>query len=397
MKEKELSNVTLTITSVERNEKRDISVSDSGCFDTFMEWGEYCVEVLADGYQNYETTIMLDDTNATYLSIRLYSEGYMPSGYYAEKFLDEKIIPKCETEPEDITLTYYSQKYSTTTYEELYNVENLNNWLLAYHIEDYNADGIKDLFTVTLEPVDFADDYTGITGKDNVRNLHVHRRIYFIDENGNGVLHCSHNSGVYPAYGTMKRSFVFQNDVLVEIASYDKSDMKVGTGTDSVDYPVTNNVKSHSTTINVRKYNPATKDMDFDLRLERSMSTEGKITCSVDFDSIYYSDNVQRGYYTSEEEALTEFQRCLAEYGVNGIVIPISTSWEERWNTDFFVSEDAGCTEFSLITEPTVSRLCPEAGALVDFNVEGAKLLYTTTGEMTFRWEVKSHGTGGLQ
>lgn len=400
---KEISSATLKIVPVDGTEEREISVNEYGGFDTFTECGGYRVKIQANGYQDYETTITLEDTNAVYLSVRLYPEGYVPSGYYAEKFLDEKIISEYETNPEDITLTYYFQKYSNSqkkysavTYDTMYNVENLNKWLLAYHIEDYNGDGVDDLFTVTLEPVEFANDYTGVTGKDNVRDLHIFRKIYFVDEDGKGVLHCSHNSGVYPANGAMKRSFVFQNDVLVEIASYDKSDTEVGMGREAVNYSVTDYVREHSTTVNVRKYNFATKDMDFILTLNRSMDAEGNIQCSVDYSNIYNSDSVEKSDHKSEEEVLAEFQRCLSEYGINGIEIPLSSSWEERWNTDFDVSEEAETTEFLLITQPTVSRLCPEAGRIDVYPVRDAELLYTTTGEMIFRWEAISNGIGDL-
>lgn len=294
----------------------------------------------------------------------------------AAEYFQEEILPKYDLESSEQTITYYCQTYGgmagdayvTTSSNNLYDLDNFTPWLLAWHIADYNVDGIDDLLIFTLDNYSHHNPYENTPkGKEAVC---IYRTLYLFNENGTPMYTWS--QAFSASAMKEKRIFAFIDDKLIDISFYDYSQREEGGGANRVVYPVNTSAEWHTASANVRMYNPKTEDMDFVFSFSR---TTGKGYVNYDIDN---------QTYRAEQEAIDIIQERLKEYGITGLEIPLSSTWGNRWEDCFYFSPKTNCTVFALDSSPTLSERCYGVEKIQTF-YDDKDLLSTTTGENTFK------------
>ena len=295
------------------------------------------------------------------------SDGEKLPTYIAE-YLENEIFPRYRTQTDEMTATYYCQIYggmsgdcyATTTYDNLYNLDQINPWLLAYNAADYNSDGIEDLFVITLDE----------SGNSDIGKVNINRYIYFFDGEGNAERKGWHTT---PASAReRKQIFAFVDDKLIEMSFYDYSTHTEGDKANKIDYAVTNDIRWHTTSVNIITYSPETDNFDFAISYARYNHPSGILTWDSNYDDC-----------DTEQDAITKFQTQLAEYGITGIVLPQGTTWANRWEDVFYLSENIDWNAFVLDTSAAVSEKCYGIEQIVD-TYDGKTALNTTSGEIVF-------------
>lgn len=293
----------------------------------------------------------------------------------AIEYLQKEIIPEYKTQTDEITTTYYCQTYGgwsgdfyATTFDSIYELEHVEPWLLAYNITDYNSDGIEDLFVITLEK----------SVDDKIGRLDINRRLYLFDESGIALCRYLDTTDVYE--NETKKVFAFADDMLIELSSYDYSTHSRGSEVDTITYAVTNDIRWQHTSIAVKTYNPETEKLAVSISYSRSSYPSGHISWDSDYKDC-----------SSEQEAIGKFQTLLSEYGITGVEMPVGSTWANRWNDAFYLTEDAEWSAFAFETSPTVSERCYGIEQIGE-RYDGKTALSTTSGEMTFhRYEYKPY------
>lgn len=286
-----------------------------------------------------------------------------------EKYLHDVILPQYNTELSKIETTYYCQTYggmaggayATITLDNFYDFTNIEPWLLAYNIADYDADGIEDLFLITLD----------ISGEGKIGQLNITRRIFIFDNNGDSECKCWHTTKV--SASERKRVFAFAGNKLLEICSYDTSEHSEGDNESTIVYPVTDNKYSHTDALDVRSFNQETNDLDFSFSFTRRINTSGYSSCSIDYEDC-----------ESEQAGIAACQSFLSENNILGVVIPQSSTWDDRWKNVMVLQNGTDYPSFGFDSSPTVSRECHDVGEL-SRQYDGKIALNTTTGTMTFQ------------
>lgn len=300
----------------------------------------------------------------------------LPSSSPAAEFFQKRILPKFDLEGEEQTVTYYCQtcgkywedSYLSTTSSNFYAIDNFTPWLLAWHIADYDSDGIDDLFVISLDNSGHSEPYSK-NGKDK-EAVYIYQTLYLI--NNDGTPRYTRSEALAASATEEKRIFAFVDDKLIDISIHDYSKKTEGREKYKVVYPVNSSVERHTASADVRMYNPETKEMDCEFSFSR---TYDKGDISYDIDS--QTDR-------SEQEAIDLIQERLGEYGITGLEIPLSSTWGNRWDECFYFSQKTNCAVFAFDSSPTVSKRCYGVERIATDN-DDMNLLSTTTGENTFR------------
>lgn len=285
------------------------------------------------------------------------------------EYLQNEILPQYNTQMDEMTATYYCQTYggrsgdfyATTTSDNLYELDQVEPWLLAYNIADYNSDGIEDLFVITLDE----------SGDGEIGQVNVNRRIYLFDSEGNAGCKCWHTTSA--SASERKMVFAFVDDKLIEMSFYDYSTHSEGDEASTIEYAVTNDIRWHTTSVSVRTYNPETEELDFAVSYSRYNHPSGTVTWDSDYQDC-----------STEQEAIAKFQTLLSEYGITGIVMPVGSTWANRWDDVFYLTADAEWNAFALETSPTVSERCYGIEQIGE-RYDGKTALNTTSGEITLQ------------
>lgn len=291
----------------------------------------------------------------------------------AERYLMNEILPQYEQQEKQMTLTYYGQTY--TNYKEkggsgyshisvdgYYELEQAKEWLLAYNVADYNGDHIEDLFTITLGKI--IDGEIGPIGIEN--------SIYFFDNTGKVKHKYQHMDCL--SVREEKVAFAFIDDKLIKFQSGDYSSSIEENEGDIVEYIITDDIRYYTDTINVMGYDSESNEMKSEVRFSRSIKPSGEVS----WDDGY-------SYCNTETEALEAVQRALKNINITEIKIPLSVTWDDRWNNTFYVADTENKNAVILTTTPTVSKRCEGIDKLESYHKLNE--FQTITGEMLIKYD----------
>lgn len=342
---------------------------------------------LLDGYSiktdkdGYVTSIV--DENGTTVSTFVYSDGaqqtntdgerYNPDaveGYaQAINYFEKEIRPNYIIPTEKMTATYYcqtyggmaGQAYATTSTSNLYTLSQIQPWLIAYNVADYNSDRIADLFIITLEG----------HGDGEIGQAEIKRGIYLFDENGQVTSRTWFNTAA--SASEKKMVFAFIDDKLVELSFSDYSMRRDGDNATLIEYPITDKLWYHDTSINVKQFNPNTNELEFILSFYRHSYPNSSPSWDSDF-----SD------YETEYGAMLAVQDLLHENYIVGVEMPISDLWTNRWNNDFYLTDEAEWNAFKLEISSSPSEIVYGVELVGGPRYDEKGLLNTTTGTTVF-------------
>ena len=90
-------------------------------------------------------------------------------------------------------------------------------------------------------------------------------------------------------------------------------------------------------------------------------------------------------YFITETDAVNEVYTQLSSLGINGIEIPVSSSWENRWDDVFFISNE---TEYSAISFDAEATLSEEDFVIGEIETQSDRgmALRTSTGSIKFKY-----------
>lgn len=342
---------------------------------------------LLDGYSiktdkdGYITEVV--DANGTIVHMFEYIDGEttksthggrydknLVTGYeQAIRYLEDEIIPNYVIPTEKMTATYYcqtyggmaGQAYATTSANNLYTLSQIRPWLLAYNVADYNSDRIADLFVITLEGY----------GEGEIGQAEIKRRIYMFDENGQVTPRAWFNTAA--SASQKKMVFAFLDDKLVELSFSDYSMSREGDNATLIEYPITDKLRYHDTSINVKQFNPNTNELEFILSFYRHSYPNSNPTWGSDY-----------GEYKTEYDAMLAVQDLLHENYIFGIEMPISDMWVNRWSDDFYLTDEAEWNAFKLEISSSPSEIVYGVELVGGPRYDEKGLLNTTTGTTVF-------------
>lgn len=285
-----------------------------------------------------------------------------------EKFLENEIYTKYTIPSEEVEATYYCQTYghqagdgySTTVISNFY--DNVENQILASNIYDYNGDEIEDLFLVTVQD----------KGQGSIGKFYIDYTLYIFDEEGNAVFAGYHTQNLEAR--NSKRTFAFVDDKLIEFEHYDYSMNSEGDYENRINYAVSDDISWHTASLSVYAYNSDYGELETLLDFTRFNHPTDVVTFGEGFD-----------YFVTETDAVNELYTQLSNLGINGIEIPVSSSWENRWDDMFFISNE---TEYSAISFDAEASLGEEDFGIgeIETQSDGSMALRTSTGSIKFKY-----------
>lgn len=295
------------------------------------------------------------------------------TGYeQANRYFENEILPNYIVPTEKMTATYYcqtyggmaGQAYATTSTSNLYTLSQIQPWLIAYNIADYNSDRIADLFIITLEGY----------GDDEIGQTEIKRGIYLFDDNGQVISRVSFNTAASAA--EKKMVFAFIDDKIVELSFSDYSMRCYGDNATLIEYPITDKLQYHDASINVKQFNPNTNELEFILSFYRHSYPNSSPSWDSD-----YSD------YKTEYDAMLAVQDLLHENYIFGVEMPISDLWENRWSDDYYLTDEAEWNAFKFEISSSPSEIVYGVELVGGPRYDELELLNTTAGTTVFNWD----------